>query len=114
MNFMEFFIEESCGSCVPCRVLTTKYRDKLRKVIDEIATEQDLEEMANWAYMMKANRCGLGQTAINPILTSLKNFRGLYEKKLKRNTDYSTGFNLQDAVQEAAEAAGRKPYFVEH
>ena len=52
---------------------------------------------------------GLGQTAGNPILTSIKNFRHLYEEKIQKEKDYDTGFDLSEAVKESCEASGRVP-----
>jgi [NiFe] hydrogenase diaphorase moiety large subunit len=71
----------------------------------------DLEDLQNWGKLMKTNRCGLGHTAANPILTSLKNFRYLYEEKLERGKEYETGFNLEQAVSESCEATTRVPNF---
>ena len=72
LNFMNFFIEESCGSCGPCRSLTVIVRNKLQKILDGNGTRNDIDELYTWAKLGKpANRCGLGQTAANPIITSL-------------------------------------------
>ncbi|MFP4466324.1 MAG: NAD(P)H-dependent oxidoreductase subunit E [Candidatus Goldiibacteriota bacterium] len=101
LNFTEFFIEESCGSCVPCRALTPIYREVLKKVIDGKGTKKDLMNLIEWKDIMKKNRCGLGQTAMNPIVTSLKNFRSLYEEKVKGNDDeFLSGFDEKAAVSE--------------
>ena len=109
-NFMDFFIDESCGSCVPCRALTVVLKKKLEKVMHGNGTQKDLEEMEQWGSMMKmANRCGLGQTAANPILSTLKSFKQDYQNLIKSEEDYVSEFDLAQAVAESCEVAGRTP-----
>jgi [NiFe] hydrogenase diaphorase moiety large subunit len=108
LNFMDFFIDESCGSCVPCRALTRMYRINLEKIIAGHGKKKDLRDMLDWALMMKANRCGLGQTAANPILTTLKNFPEIYESLISgEDGGFVSSFNLNEAVRDYCEAAGR-------
>ncbi len=109
MNFTDFFIEESCGSCVPCRALTVQYKHKLQKILAGKGVQKDIEQMLSWEKVMKANRCGLGQTAANPILTTIRNFRELYEQRLVKDTDFVSEFDLAAAVQESCRAANRIP-----
>jgi len=109
LNFTNFFIEESCGSCVPCRSMIPLYKQKLEKILSGNGVASDLEDLQSWGKLMKTNRCGLGHTAANPILTSLKNFKYLYEEKLDRGKEYETGFNLEQAVSESCEATARVP-----
>ncbi|OGI09415.1 MAG: hypothetical protein A2Y40_01965 [Candidatus Margulisbacteria bacterium GWF2_35_9] len=109
LNFMDFFIEESCGSCVPCRCLTVLFREKLLKILKGNGVMQDIDDMISWGPTMLSNRCGLGHTAANPILTSIKNFRPLYESKIQQNKLFDSGFNLQEAIAECCEATGRQP-----
>ncbi len=108
LNFTEFFVEESCGSCVPCRAMTVQYKNRLEKIMRGNGTQKDLDEMESWAGVMKLNRCGLGHTAANPILSTIKNFPHLY-KKLLVDADYVSEFNLEDAVSESCRTANRKP-----
>ena len=109
LNFMEFFIEESCGSCSICRNLPLILKNKVIKILEGNGVMQDIEDLSEWSKLCKFNRCGLGQTAANPIITSLQNFRYLYEEIVKKDREYETGFNLTEAVKESCEAAGRKP-----
>ncbi len=109
MNFMEFFIEESCGSCVPCRNIPWLLKQKLEKILQGHGVWKDIEDMEEWAGMMRINRCGLGQTAANPVVSSLKNFRALYEEKIQKGKRFDEGFNLEKAVIESCEAVGRIP-----
>ena len=98
LNFMNFFIEESCGSCGPCRSLTVTLRNKLLRILDGNGTQNDIDELYTWSRCGKAaNRCGLGQTSANPILTTIENFRGLYEDLVK--TDQELFLNLQHGRQ---------------
>ncbi|MBN1952835.1 MAG: NAD(P)H-dependent oxidoreductase subunit E [Bacteroidales bacterium] len=109
LNFMDFFIEESCGSCSTCRILPSVLRTKLLKIMNARGVQQDIEDMVNWSGFLKASRCGLGQTAANPIITSIKNFRHLYEARVQSRKEYDTGFDLTKAVIEACEVTGRVP-----
>jgi [NiFe] hydrogenase diaphorase moiety large subunit len=111
LNFTEFFIEESCGSCSTCRILPTILKQKVEKILDARGVMQDLKDLEEWGKTLKASRCGLGQTAANPILTSLKNFRHLYEEKIQKSKDFDSGFDLSKAVKESCEVTGRVPNF---
>ncbi len=109
LNFMDFFIDESCGSCAPCRINTVMMRDKLRKILDGWGTAKDIADLRNWGGVMPVNRCGLGQTAANPILSTIRNFPHLYGSLTRRETDFDTGFDLSAAVRDSCDAAGRIP-----
>ncbi|MDC7226556.1 MAG: NADH-quinone oxidoreductase subunit NuoF [Spirochaetales bacterium] len=77
--YQEFCVEESCGKCAPCRIGTRKLYDILNKISKGKGTHQDLENMKTiGTAMKKAALCGLGQTAPNPILSSLKFFEDEY------------------------------------
>jgi [NiFe] hydrogenase diaphorase moiety large subunit len=109
-NFMDFFIEESCGWCVPCRAGNVLLKKKFEKVIQGRASEQDLIELEEWGKLVKCtSRCGLGQTSPNPILTTLQNFRGLYEAMIQKGRGFVADFDLAAAIQEGCAAANRQP-----
>ncbi len=108
LNFTEFFIEESCGSCSTCRILPIELKHKVEKIISGHGVKQDLDDMLEWSKVLKASRCGLGHTAANPIVTSIKNFRHLYINKIQKGVDYDMGFDMNKAIQAAAEAVDRK------
>ena len=77
--YMEFICDESCGKCTPCRIGTKRMLEILTKITDGKATMKDLEELEELAESVKANSlCGLGQTAPNPVLSTLKHFRDEY------------------------------------
>ncbi len=109
LNFTEFFIEESCGSCSTCRIVPTLMRNKLIKILNARGVKNDLVDLQEWGRILKASRCGLGQTAANPILSSLKNFPHLYEEKIQKNKSFDSGFDLNAVVKESAKATGRVP-----
>lgn len=109
LNFTDFFIEESCGSCSTCRNMTYLLRDSLLKVINGHGVPQDVENMAQWGKYLKASRCGLGQTAANPILTSIKNFRRQYDDRLVKDKEFNSTFDLASAVKDSCEYVGRVP-----
>lgn len=111
LNHINFFIDESCGSCTPCRALTVLYKEKLLKIINGKGVKQDLNDLQDWSYIMKGNRCGLGMTALNPVMSSLKNFRQIYEQKLQKDKSFDTGFNLHESIMEACEVSKRTPQF---
>jgi [NiFe] hydrogenase diaphorase moiety large subunit len=110
LNFMDFFVEESCGSCTPCRSLTVIYRDKLKKILNGRGVQKDLDELYDWRHIMKGNRCGLGHTALNPILTTLRNFPELYEMRIQKNKSFDEGFDIHEALKESFEITGRKSF----
>ncbi|MDR3264355.1 MAG: NADH-quinone oxidoreductase subunit NuoF [Clostridiales bacterium] len=77
--FLEFTVEESCGKCTPCRIGTKRLLELLEKVTNGSATLATLEEMERLCYYIKDNSlCGLGQTAPNPVLSTLKYFKDEY------------------------------------
>lgn len=99
-NYMEFFTEESCGACLPCRggnVLLTEVIEKIQK---GLGSEADLKNLVEWSKLVKsASRCGLGQASSQPILTTLENFRGEYEKRIKKSDGLFAPFDLHAAEE---------------
>ncbi len=84
--FMEFSMDESCGKCVPCRIGTVKIYNILNKFLEGNATEADLEQLEALCEMMQTTSlCGLGKSAPNPVLSSLKYFRHEYLSKIRRS-----------------------------
>ncbi|MCL2026078.1 MAG: NAD(P)H-dependent oxidoreductase subunit E [Leptospirales bacterium] len=114
-NFMHFFVEESCGWCIPCMAGTTILTKKLEKIIHGNGTQNDLAEIENWCAVVKnLSRCGLGVSSVNPILSTLKGFRHLYEERLRKDVDYYSEFDLASSVKESCLVVGRKPEIEEH
>ena len=77
--FLDFTVDESCGKCSPCRIGTRRMQEILEKIIAGKATLEDLDKLEEHAHYIKENSlCGLGQTAPNPVLATLKFFRDEY------------------------------------
>ena len=77
--FLEFTVDESCGKCTPCRIGTKRLLEMLDKITKGQATLEDIDKMEELCYYIKDNSlCGLGQTAPNPVLSTLKYFRDEY------------------------------------
>ena len=78
--FLEFTCDESCGKCTPCRVGIRRMLEILEKITSGQAKMEDLDTLENLCYFIKENAlCGLGQTAPNPVLSTLRYFRDEYE-----------------------------------
>ena len=85
--FLEFTVDESCGKCTPCRVGTKRLYEILDKITRGEATMEDLDKLEELCYYIKNNSlCGLGQTAPNPILSTLRYFRDEYVAHIKDKT----------------------------
>ena len=77
--FLEFTVDESCGKCTPCRVGTKRLLELLTKITEGRGTMEDLDKITELAEFIKSNSlCGLGQTAPNPVLSTLRYFRDEY------------------------------------
>ena len=86
--FMEFCMTESCGKCVPCRAGTYQMHGLLDKIADGDATQSDLDLLEELCEVVRATSlCGLGQTAPNPVLSTLRYFRNEYEEKLRPESE---------------------------
>ena len=109
LNFMEFFIEESCGSCTTCRIIPRLMKEKLEKILDGKGVMQDITDLEDWGKIPLVSRCGLGQTAANPIITSIKNFRELYEERVRKDVEYDQGFNMDEAIKASCAFVDRVP-----
>ena len=108
LAFTEFFVEESCGWCVPCRVGTTLLKMKMEKILEGKGTASDLEELRKLGNTVKTmSRCGLGQTAANPILTTLQNFPDLYKQRIT-DRSFIPYFDVEGAFSEYCAVTGRK------
>ena len=78
--FLDFTVDESCGKCTPCRIGTRRLLEMLDKITSGNGTLEDLDKMEELCYYIKNNAmCALGQTAPNPVLSTLKHFREEYE-----------------------------------
>ncbi len=81
--FMHFSMEESCGKCIPCRVGTAQMIEILNRFMDNVATEADIAMLEDLCDMVSSTSlCGLGQSAPNPVISTLRYFREEYEERL--------------------------------
>ena len=82
--YLDFIVDESCGKCTPCRVGTKRMLEILNRIVNGQGKEGDIEKLEELAQTIKSTAlCGLGQTAPNPVLSTLKFFRDEYEAHIK-------------------------------
>ena len=82
--FLEFTVDESCGKCTPCRVGTRRMLDILNRIVEGKGEEGDIEKLEELGNSIKATAlCGLGQTAPNPVLSTIRYFRDEYEAHIR-------------------------------
>jgi bidirectional [NiFe] hydrogenase diaphorase subunit len=101
--FMEFCMSESCGKCTPCRVGTAQMYDLLMRITGGVGTQADLDLLVELCEVVRnTSMCGLGMTAPNPVLSTLKYFKQEYDEKLVK-----PGHNgkTHSAAQQPAEVA---------
>ncbi len=85
--FLEFTVDESCGKCTPCRIGNKRLLELLNKITEGKGTMEDLDKMEELCYYIKNNSlCGLGQTAPNPVLSTLRFFRDEYIAHIQDKT----------------------------
>jgi len=109
-SFMDFFVEESCGYCTPCRVGNVLLRERLEQILAGRGEPGDLDYLRELGETIRAtSRCGLGQTSPNPILSTLQNFRPAYEALVREEKKgYRSTFDLAAALEESEAITGRK------
>ena len=106
-NFTHFFAHESCGFCTPCRVGTALLKNTLDKICEGHGTPFDLVELTDIARLVQGtSHCGLGQTAANPILTTLARYPEHYQARLKA-IRFEPGFDLDGSLATARALTGR-------
>ena len=106
-NFAHFFAHESCGFCTPCRVGTTLLCNVMDKLAEQKGSLHDLARIERLARLLQASsHCGLGHTACNPLVDTLKRFRPAYERRLQ-STEFEPAFDLDGALVRARAMTGR-------
>jgi [NiFe] hydrogenase diaphorase moiety large subunit len=106
-NFVHFFAHESCGFCTPCRVGTSILKNTMDKIAAGLGTQYDLAEVEHLDQVLaNTSHCGLGRTACNPVLHTLKHFRPAYENRLK-SLVFTPAFDLDGALARARQMTGR-------
>ena len=99
MNFSEFFKQESCGICTPCRAGNFIIQRKLERLENGLANETDLQELKSWGTIMKnTSRCGLGKTATNSLIIAMDKFHDYFASKLDKDFN---GLNLKFDMEAA-------------
>lgn len=109
-EFLEFFIEESCGYCTPCRVGNVLLKEKLDAIRAGQGAPGDLEYLEQLGNTVKlASRCGLGQTSANPVLSTLANFKDVYTSRLSDGAQgtFLPTFDIKEALADGEALAGR-------
>ena len=112
-HYLDFFIEESCGHCTPCRVGLVLLKEAVHKVVSGAGEPADLEYMRRLAnVIVQTSRCGLGQAAPNPVLGALQNFSLYTDMVGERKSGLLSTFDLSKAVVDAELRAGRMSQYV--
>ena len=113
-HYLDFFIEESCGHCTPCRVGLILLKRAVHKVVVGAGEPSDLTDMRDLSnFIIRTSRCGLGQAAPNPVLGALENFGDLYAGLVaERKPGLLPEFDLSQAVVDAELRAGRQSKYV--
>ena len=109
-QFLEFFVDESCGYCTPCRAGNVLLRKRVIDIIEGRGVPDDMDYLETLGQSVKTmSRCGLGQTSANPVLSTLKNFPELYEARLEeRPAQAQPSFDIHAALAQSEELTGRK------
>jgi len=106
-NFTHFFAHESCGFCTPCRVGTTLLCHVMDKIHGGKGSQYDLNQIVRLNRLLQASsHCGLGHTACNPLLDTIKRFRPAYERRLE-SLEFEPAFDLDGALARARAMTGR-------
>jgi [NiFe] hydrogenase diaphorase moiety large subunit len=101
-NFMEFFKEESCGVCTPCRAGNFILTEKVKKIQRGLCAQEDLDEIKQWGKIIKlSSRCGLGKSSPNSLMMSVDKFKEYFNVKIApSNGDQHVEFDMEDAIHE--------------
>lgn len=100
-SFSDFFVDESCGICVPCRTGNFLLNKKLQKLINGHGEKKDLNDIIAWSQIIKTtSRCGLGQMSNNTLLQAIEKFPDVFDKALAENADVNRAFKLEEATAE--------------
>ena len=109
-SYLEFFVEESCGYCTPCRAGNVLLLNKIEEIIEGKGETSDIKYLQDLCSTIKTtSRCGLGQTSPNPVSTSINNFKEVYDAVLKSNEDgMQPTFDIKKSLEAAESLQGRK------
>ncbi len=112
-QFLDFFADESCGYCTPCRVGNVLMKERVERLLAGQGIPSDLDYLEQLAATIKSgSRCGLGQTSPNPVLSVLKGFPEACREKVRQNdSSFQPGFDIRAALGEAEKVAGRETVY---
>jgi len=101
-NFMEFFKEESCGVCTPCRAGNFILTEKVKKIQRGLCSQEDIDEIKQWGNIIKlSSRCGLGKSSPNSLIYAVEKFQDYFNIKISpSNENQNVEFDMEDAVHE--------------
>lgn len=101
-NFMEFFKEESCGVCTPCRAGNYILNEKVKKMQRGLASQDDVNEVREWGKVIKlSSRCGLGKSSPNSLIYSIDKFKDYFNLKIAPSNEFqNVEFDMEDAIHE--------------
>jgi [NiFe] hydrogenase diaphorase moiety large subunit len=101
-NFMEFFKEESCGVCTPCRAGNFILTEKVKKIQRGLCSQEDINEIKQWGNIIKlSSRCGLGKSSPNSLIYAVEKFQDYFNIKISpSNENQNVEFDMEDAVHE--------------
>jgi len=100
-NVCNFFVQESCGICVPCRTGNYLLNIKLDKILSGKANKKDLKEIREWSRVIQTNsRCGLGIMSSNTLIDTMNKFPEVFEKRLSDTNGLEKNFDLKTATAE--------------
>ena len=101
-NFMEFFKEESCGVCTPCRAGNYILTEKVKKIQRGLCAQEDIDEIKQWGDIIKlSSRCGLGKSSPNPLIMAVKKFPDYFNVKIAPvNGNQNVEFDMEEAIHE--------------
>jgi [NiFe] hydrogenase diaphorase moiety large subunit len=107
-NFAQFFREESCGVCTPCRAGNFLVGKRLEKISRGEATREEMEELKNWSkIIIDSSRCGLGKTSTNSILDAMAKFEAAFDDKVLP-LELEKEFNLEESINDYVDFALNK------
>lgn len=101
-NFMEFFKEESCGVCTPCRAGNFILTEKVKKIQRGLCAQEDIDEIKQWGKIIKlSSRCGLGKSSPNALMLAVEKFENYFDvKTAPSNEEKNVEFDMEDAIHE--------------
>lgn len=105
LNYADFYKQESCGICTPCRAGNYFIERKLERIKNGLASDDDIEELNQWSLIMRhTSRCGLGKTATNSLINTLEKFSDYFESIIQQDKSaLNVGFDMEAAIRDYEE-----------